>query len=113
MHRESPRASGFEIAVVPASILVGALASLIAARSVVCFNPLVLLGSLCFLAATALFLALGWGFTVPQVVGYEVLAGFGLGAGWAAELVYPRIALRGQELCTLLAYTRMIRQTTS
>ena len=44
------------------------------------------------------------------MVAYEILAGFGIGMSWLAEIIYPRASLDKFQLAMSLGYTRLMQQ---
>lgn len=74
------------------------------------FNPFALMGCSILLVASCLFVALGVDFTIPQLIGYELLAGFGVGMSWLSEIIFPRAQLDKFQLAKSLGYSRMLQQ---
>jgi hypothetical protein len=61
--------------------------------------------------ACVLFVTLRFDFTIPRLIGYELIAGFGVGMAWLSEIIFPRAALDKYQLATSLGYSRMLQQT--
>jgi hypothetical protein len=74
------------------------------------FNTLAIGGTIILLVSNILFMTLKSNFSVADVVGYEIVAGFGLGMAWLAEIIYPRAVLDKHQLATSLGYSRMLQQ---
>jgi hypothetical protein len=75
------------------------------------FNPFSLLGTTMLVGACVLFVTLRFDFTIPRLIGYELIAGFGVGMAWLSEIIFPRAALDKYQLATSLGYSRMLQQT--
>ena len=106
----SPRTSGFLTFPLAGTLALGTFVFSIVSTLVPYFNPFGLVGTAMLLVAATLFVNLTRFFSIPQIVGYETIAGFGVGMSWLSEIIYPRAALDKQQLATSLGYTRMIQQ---
>ncbi|KAK3327370.1 major facilitator superfamily domain-containing protein [Cercophora scortea] len=110
----SPQTSGFLSFPLAGTLALGTFIFSIVSTLVSYFNPLAVLGSTFFLVANIMFIATITNSTststIPQIVGYEVIAGTGLGMAWLAEIIFPRAALDKHQLATSLGYTRMLQQ---
>lgn len=106
----SPAESGLRSFPLVLSITVGSGAASLLSTVVPFWNPPAIAGASCLMAAAAVILRMGLGFTIPQVEGYQVLAGLGTGVSWISELLYPRAVLDKHQLAHSLGYTRMLQQ---
>ncbi|KAK3377982.1 major facilitator superfamily domain-containing protein [Podospora didyma] len=110
----SPRTSGFLTFPLAGTLAIGTFIFSIVSTLVSYFNPLAVAGATLFLIANVLFIAMSTGSTststIPQIIGFEVIAGSGLGMAWLSEIIFPRAELGKHQLATSLGYTRMMQQ---
>lgn len=104
------RTSGFLSFPLAGTLAISTFVFSIISTKIPFFNPLAIGGSIIFLVANVLFVTLKSDFTVAQVVGYEIVAGFGMGMAWLAEIIFPRAVLNKHQLATALGYSRMLQQ---
>jgi hypothetical protein len=107
----SPRRSGIESFPLAVTITVGTLIFSTVSTIVPFFNPFSLLGTTMLVGACVLFVTLKFDFTIPRLIGYELIAGAGVGMAWLSEIIFPRAALDKYQLATSLGYSRMLQQT--
>ncbi|EHK21648.1 uncharacterized protein TRIVIDRAFT_222834 [Trichoderma virens Gv29-8] len=105
-----PRTSGFLSFPLAGTLAISTFAFSILSTKVPYFNPLAIGGNVIFLVSNVLFITLESNFSVAQVVGYEIVAGFGMGMAWLAEIIYPRAVFDKHQLATSLGYSRMLQQ---
>ncbi|KAL7815095.1 MFS general substrate transporter [Trichoderma gracile] len=105
-----PRSSGFLSFPLAGTLAVSTFVFSILSTKISHFNPLPIAGAVIFLVANALFMILDSKFSIPQIVGYEILGGFGLGMAWLAEIIFPRAVLDKHQLAMSLGYSRMLQQ---
>lgn len=105
-----PRTSGFLSFPLAGTLAISTFAFSIISTKIPYFNPLAICGTVIFLVSNVLFIAMKSNFSVAEVVGYEIVAGFGMGMAWLAEIIYPRAVLDKHQLATALGYSRMLQQ---
>jgi hypothetical protein len=105
-----PRSSGFLSFPLAGTLAVSTFVFSILSTKVSFFNPLAIAGAVIFLVSNVLFITLRPDFSIPQIVGYEILGGFGLGMAWLAEIIFPRAVLDKHQLAMSLGYSRMLQQ---
>lgn len=105
-----PRTSGFLSFPLAGTLAISTFAFSIISTKITYFNPLAICGTVIFLVSNVLFIAMKSNFSVAEVVGYEIVAGFGMGMAWLAEIIYPRAVLDKHQLATALGYSRMLQQ---
>ncbi|QYS95319.1 MFS domain-containing protein [Trichoderma simmonsii] len=105
-----PRTSGFLSFPLAGTLAISTFAFSIISTKIAYFNPLAICGTIIFLVSNVLFIAMKSNFSVAEVVGYEIVAGFGMGMAWLAEIIYPRAVLDKHQLATALGYSRMLQQ---
>jgi hypothetical protein len=91
-------------------IAIGTFAFSIVSTLVPYFNPFAMTGMLCLLASMILFYMMQIDFSIAAIIGYQILAGMGLGMSWLAEIIFPRAALTKHQLAKALGYSRMLQQ---
>lgn len=106
----SPQTSGYESFPLAATITVGAFIFSIVSTLVPYFNPFALVGCALLLVSTCLFVTQVFNFSIPQLIGYEIIAGFGVGMSWLSEIIFPRAELDKFQLAKSLGYSRMLQQ---
>ncbi|EGR44509.1 uncharacterized protein TRIREDRAFT_112115 [Trichoderma reesei QM6a] len=100
-----PRSSGFLSFPLAGTLAVSTFVFSILSTKVSFFNPLAIAGAVIFLVSNVLFITLRPDFSIPQIVGYEILGGFGLGMAWLAEIIFPRAVLDKHQLAMSLGYS--------
>lgn len=106
----TPQSSGFLSFPLAGTLAVSTFVFSILAAKVSHFNLLAIAGAVIFLISNVLFITLNSDFSIPQIVGYEILSGFGLGMAWLAEIIFPRAVLDKHQLAMSLGYSRMLQQ---